>query len=98
MENILHRIEKNTRHKSSYQILLSAYKTNFKTRFNTPIELDKTSKYEKALDNLETYYSFPNITEKNNKYELPDLNRIIHETMQKIFWLPFMPHDSQIDD
>ena len=68
MENILNRIEKNTRHKSSYQILLSNNKTSLKERFNPSIKLDKTSKYEIALVNLETYYSFPNSTEKNNKF------------------------------
>lgn len=68
MEELLKEIAKNTRHKSSSQIILSSDKTDFQTRFNPPIELDKNVNYEIALVNLETYYSFPNITNKNSKF------------------------------
>ena len=33
------------------------------TKFNPPLELDKNKQYEMALVNLETYWSFPNVTE-----------------------------------
>jgi len=36
--------------------------------FNPPIELDRTRKYEMALVNLETYYSFPNLSDENNVF------------------------------
>ena len=38
------------------------------TIFNPPLELDKNKRYEMALVNLETYWSFPNVTLKNNDF------------------------------
>lgn len=66
MESLLQQIVQNTKHKSSFQITVTGSTTNFKTKFNPPIELDKNRKYEMALVNLETYYSFPNIDNTNN--------------------------------
>ena len=63
---LLERIANNTDHKTSFQIILSNDKSNFNTRFNPNLELDKEKVYEIALVNLETYYSFPNIDETNN--------------------------------
>ena len=40
----------------------------FKTRFDPPLQLEKDKKYEIALVNLETYFSFPNIDESNNMF------------------------------
>ena len=65
---LLEKIVKNTDHKTSFQIILSNDKTNFNTRFNPKLELDEKKKYEIALVNLETYYSFPNIDETNNTF------------------------------
>ena len=65
---LLERIANNTDHKTSFQIILSNDKTNFNTRFNPKLELDEKKKYEIALVNLETYYSFPNIDETNNTF------------------------------
>ena len=65
---LLERIANNTDHKTSFQIILSSNKTNFNTRFNPKLELDEKKKYEIALVNLETYYSFPNIDETNNTF------------------------------
>ena len=65
---LLERIANNTDHKTSFQIILSSDKTNFNTRFNPKLELDEKKKYEIALVNLETYYSFPNIDETNNLF------------------------------
>ncbi len=42
------------------------------TRFNPSLQLDKNKQYEMALVNLETYWSFPNITEKNNRFKFSD--------------------------
>ena len=41
-----------------------------KTKFNPPLELDKNKRYEMALVNLETYWSFPNINEKNGYFHI----------------------------
>ena len=65
---LLEQIVKNTTHKTSFQIILSNDKSNFNTRFNPKLELDKEKVYEIALVNLETYYSFPNIDETNNVF------------------------------
>ena len=39
---------------------------HIKTKFNPTLELEKDKQYEMSLVNLETYWSFPNVTEKNN--------------------------------
>ena len=66
MEDLLKQIERNTKPKESMQLILSNNLTKFNTSFNSPIRLDKDSKYEIALVNLETWYSFPNIDSTNN--------------------------------
>ena len=63
---LLKQIVKNTEHKTSFQIIVSNNKSNFNTRFNPKLELDRDKVYEIALVSLETYYSFPNIDETNN--------------------------------
>ena len=65
---LLELIVKNTTHKTSFQIIVSNDKTNFNTRFNPKLELDRDKVYEIALVNLETYYSFPNIDDTNNVF------------------------------
>ena len=94
---LLERIAKNTDHKTSFQIIVSSNKTNFNTRFNPKLELNKDKVYEIALVNLETYYSFPNIDETNNvfvyswvkikipegSYEIDDINNTIKHEMEK---------------
>lgn len=64
MEELLKSIEHNTRTKGSLQLIVSDNKTEFTTRYGTPIKL--RTQYEIALVNLETYYSFPNIDSTNN--------------------------------
>ena len=59
---------KNTAQKSSFYILLSEKNTKIKTKFRPLIQLDQNRKYEMALVNLETYYSFPNIDASNNNF------------------------------
>jgi len=62
---LLEKIERITFPKTSTQIVVSENSTKMKTTFNPPIELDRTRKYEMALVNLETYYSFPNLSDEN---------------------------------
>lgn len=64
---LLKKIVQNTEPKQSFQIVLTDNKTNFNTKFNPALVLDSDKSYEIALINLETYYSFPNIDETNNK-------------------------------
>ena len=66
----LEKIALNTLPKESFQIVVSDNKTRFTTQFNPHIQLKKDKGYEIALVNLETYYSFPNITEENNHFSL----------------------------
>ena len=65
---LLEKIARNTEPKTSFYILISGKSTRIKTKFNPLIQLDKTKKYEMALVNLETYYSFPNIDSTNNNF------------------------------
>jgi len=65
---LLEKIAKNTEPKTSFFILMRDESTHIKTRFNPFIQLDKTKKYEMALVNLETDYSFPNIDISNNNF------------------------------
>jgi len=65
---ILEKIVQNTSPKTSTQIVVSENSTKIKTTFNPPLELDRTRKYEMALVNLETYYSFPNLSDENNVF------------------------------
>ena len=59
------------RSKEHYDIIVSKNETDFTTVFNPPLELRSKRGYEIAMIDLETFYSFYNITEKNNiiKYE-----------------------------
>jgi len=65
---LLERIAFNTEPKESFQIVVTDNKTRFTTLFNPHIQLKKNRPYEMALVNLETYYSFPNITGKNDHF------------------------------
>ena len=62
------KIASNTEPKESFQIIVSNNKTDFTTQFNPHIQFKKNKSYEIALVNLETYYSFPNITTDNNGF------------------------------
>jgi len=63
---LLEKIAKNTEPKTSFFILMRDRSTHIKTRFHPLIQLDETKKYEMALVNLETFFSFPNIDSSNN--------------------------------
>ena len=66
MEQLLEQIVENTKPKTGICFVVSGKNSNIITRFNPSLELAEKSNYEIALINLETYYSFPNITAKNN--------------------------------
>lgn len=68
-EELLQTIVENTSQKDSFQIIVSDDSTIFKTKFNPPIQLNKKKSYEMSLVNLETYYSIPNISSKNNTFK-----------------------------
>ena len=66
MENLLKQIVNNSEPKRSFSVVVNDNKTQLKTWFKLPIQLDKKKDYEIALINLETYYSFPNIDRSSN--------------------------------
>ena len=63
---LLKQLVKNTFPKDSQQIIVRSTKTDFDTIYKDPIELYTEKEYEIALVDLETYYSFPNISDHNN--------------------------------
>ena len=69
MEDLLKRIARNTSPKESYQIVVSSNQNAFATLFNPNLVLDLNKRYEIALVNLETYYSFQNTDATNNDFK-----------------------------
>lgn len=68
MEVYMESIAENTRSKSSMNLVVSSNTDTIDTTYNPPIQLDKKRKYEIALTNLDTYYSFPNIDDTNTTF------------------------------
>jgi hypothetical protein len=64
--DILQQMARNTKPKDSFQLILSGNESEFTIRNEAPIKLDRDSRYEVALVNLETCYSFPNVDVTNN--------------------------------
>ena len=64
----MEKVERNTDPKSSFYILVSEKSSKIRTRYNPLIDLDVRKKYEMALVNLETFFSFPNISATNNNF------------------------------
>ena len=86
MEQSLEKIVKNTKPKKSLQIILSGNKSQVKTRFNPPIQLQE-KKYEITLTNQETYYYFTNVNETNHHF--------VYSPDNEENWYDFyMPEDS----
>ena len=65
----LEQIAENTRGKVGIQMIVSGDDSRIVTVFEQPIKLNPKKQYELALLNLETYYSFPNINGRNNKFQ-----------------------------
>ena len=68
MEVQLERIADNTRAKTNMTLMISGNSSAITTKYNPPLMLDSKRKYEIALINLDTYYSFPNIDDTNNAF------------------------------
>jgi hypothetical protein len=81
MEELLQKIVNNTQPKSYFQVMVSGETTRIVTKFNTPIQLDNLKKYEMALVNLETYYSFPNLHSLNNVFKYSHDNGVTWTTI-----------------
>ncbi len=68
MEGLLKQIVQNTTSKTVYNIYASGKGSTLTTTFQNPIILDHDKEYVMALTGLQSYYSFANITESNNKF------------------------------
>ena len=69
MENYLNQIVENTKSRASSILVVSGKSCTVETTYNPPIPLNPNRQYEMALVNLETYYSFPNVDNTNNKFK-----------------------------
>ena len=68
MDNeILNKIEKNTRSKRGFDVVLSGNSTRLRYRFNPSLQLN--GNWGIALRNISTYNTIPNITSNNNKFK-----------------------------
>ena len=74
MEKYLKEIVENTASRTSFQVVLSGNDSRLKSTFIPP--LTAGCRHEIALVSLETYYSFPNIDENNNKIKVFSKNWI----------------------
>ena len=79
---LLEKIVKNTKPKTSFQIIVSSNSSSFSTRFIPSIELDRDKVYEIALVNLETFYAFPNIDNTNNIFVYSPDNGLTREIIE----------------
>ena len=68
MDAHLERIADNTRAKTNINLVVSGKTNSIDTTYDPPIKLELNRKYEIALTNLDTYYSFPNIDDTNNTF------------------------------
>ena len=60
-------ISKHTDAKPGYYLTVNGKTSVIKTDFNPPIHFPRKCQYEIACCGVETYYSFPNINNDNNK-------------------------------
>ena len=78
-KELLQTIAKNTASRATFQIILEGVDSVLHTTFNPPLENHPGCKYELSLASVETYYSFPNIDETNNKFKV-----LINEVWEEI--------------
>jgi hypothetical protein len=80
--DLLKQIARNTKPKDSFQLIFSGNNSEFTIRNEAPIKLDRHSRYEVALVNLETYYRFPNVDATNNLFRYsPDDGRTWYDLL-----------------
>ena len=69
-EEYLQKIAENTSIRPSFQVVLTGVGSKLETKFTPPMTARAGCSYEVALVSLETYYSFGNIDESNNKFKV----------------------------
>ena len=71
MEEHLRKLVEHAEPKRSFQFILSDYESSISKEMVPTFQFPSSScYYELALNRLETYYSFPNIQPKNNKFKV----------------------------
>ena len=70
MEEQLQKLVEHAEPKPSQLVIISGKNSRLETTFNPPLVFPKSCPYEMALCRLETYYSFPNIDDTNNKIKV----------------------------
>jgi hypothetical protein len=68
VNKISKQIDNYIKNKGSTSLVFSSKTTDWTTQISPPIVLDNKDNYEVGLIDLETYYSFYNITSVNNKF------------------------------
>lgn len=69
-KDLLQEIAHNTSLRPTFQIVLTGVGSKLETKFIPALDFHVGCKYEIALASLETYYSFPNIDNSNNRIKI----------------------------
>ena len=69
-KDLLKTIAKNTASRPTFQIILEGVDSVLHTTFSPPLDNHPGCQYELSLASVETYYSFPNIDEANNRFKV----------------------------
>ena len=69
-EEYLQKIVENTSIRPSSQVVLTGNGSKLEAKFTPPMTARAGCMYEVALVSLETFYSFGNIDESNNKFKV----------------------------
>ena len=67
MEGYLKTLADKSESRPSFNIIISDNTSSIRTTFSPPLIFPQDCHYEMAVCSLETYYSFPNIDESNNR-------------------------------
>ena len=80
--DLLQKILDHLRPKPGYPVFCHGNKPMIRTGFDPPLVFPKDCRYEMALTNLETYYSFPNIDDSNNIVKISSDGESTWKTIQ----------------
>ena len=86
MEGYLKTIADETESRPSFNVIIRDKTSLICTIFSPPLTFPKDCHYEMAVCSLETYYSFPNIDEKNKRL-LVSFNKGFMESNKNTEWM-----------
>ena len=70
MDELMKRVAEHAEPRGGQQFYIHGCKSNIRTQYTPEVVLSQSCEYEMALTNLETYYSFANITPENNNFKV----------------------------